>query len=223
MHGDVGAGVRGGLDEVLGEDHRQAADLGELCRGKLGIPLGSVQAGADGGGSEVDLQEQLGGPAELADLFAHEDAVDHELLPQGHRDGVLELGASHLQDVLELLGLGVEGDGEVLDLCLQRLHDGVQGDPESARVRVVGRLALVHVIVGVDHVIPALGQPQMLQGEVRNDLVGVHVDRGPGAALEDVNRELVHAAAIVQHGVAAGDDGVGHVGRDGLHLLVRHG
>jgi len=89
VHGHVGTCVRGCLDEVLGEDHRQTADLGELRDRMLRVAVRCVQAGADGGRTEVDLEQQLSRTSEGTDLFTHENSVDLELLPERHGDGVL--------------------------------------------------------------------------------------------------------------------------------------
>ena len=44
----------------------------------------------------------------MPDAVADHDGVGAELLAEGHRHGVLVLGAAHFQDVGELCGLGVE-------------------------------------------------------------------------------------------------------------------
>ena len=56
-------------------------------------------------------------------------------------------------------------------------------------VGIVGGLALVDVIVGVDDVVATLSSP-ISSGDVGH-AVGVHVDGGTGAALVDIDRELI--------------------------------
>ena len=70
----------------------------------------------------------------------------------------------------------------------------------ARREDVVGRLAHVHVVVGVGAV----------AGEVGDDLVGVHVRRGARAGLEDVDRELVVVLAVGDL-VGRGGDALGDV------------
>jgi hypothetical protein len=68
-----------------------------------------VDAGADGGGAEVDLADQQRGFLQALLVLAEHGGVGRELLAQGHRHRVLQLGAAHLQHVGELLGLALEG------------------------------------------------------------------------------------------------------------------
>jgi hypothetical protein len=69
-------------------------------------------------------------------------------------------------------------------------------------VDVVGGLGEVDVVIGVQTGVVALGVAQDFQGAVGNDLVGVHVRRRPGAALDHVHDELVGVEAV--HHVRAG-------------------
>ena len=55
------------------------------------------------------------------------------------------------------------------------------------------------MIVGVDDVITALGISQVLQREVGDHLVGIHIDAGPSTPLELVDRELIEATLGDQH------------------------
>ena len=48
----------------------------------------------------------------------------------------------------------------------------------------------------------------MLKGQVGNDLIGVHVQRGAGTTLEYIERELVHAATLIQDLVTGPHDGL---------------
>ena len=79
------------------------------ARTVVGVARVGVEAGADRGGAEVDLAQQRGGLGEPVLVLAEGDRVGAELLAQGHRHGVLQLGAADLEDVGELVGLGREG------------------------------------------------------------------------------------------------------------------
>ena len=78
-----------------------------------------------------------------------------------------------------------------------------RGEVDGAREDVVRRLAHVHVVVRV----------RALAGEVRDDLVGVHVRRRARAGLEDVDRELVVVLAARRPASAAARDALGEVAR----------
>ncbi len=146
-----------------------------------------------------------------------------ELLAEGHWHRVLQLGAAHFQDVLEFDGFILETFTQLVNGINQLHHGGVNGDTETGRVGVVGGLAFIDVIVRVQVLVLTFLVAHQLKTDVCQYLVGVHVHRCPRAALIDVDRELIHALAIVQHFIAGGNDGIGNVFRNGLQLFVRHG
>jgi hypothetical protein len=92
-------------------------------------------------------------------IFTQGDGEGVELLTQGHRHGVLQLGTAHFQDMFEFLGFDIEGGDE----CFQSVQGGVgavdHGHAETGGVGIVGGLALVDVIVGVDDVVATLSSP----------------------------------------------------------------
>ena len=78
----------------------------------------------------------------------------------------------------------------------------------------------------MDELVVTVFLAEDLEGAVGDDLVGVHIGRGAGAALDHVDREVLGVLAI--HELLAGSyDGVGNlvgdeaevvVGEDGAHL-----
>ena len=96
-----------------------------------------------------------------------------------HRDGVLEVGASHLQDILELLALGEESIPEPAQLFHVAFQPQDQTEVEGRRVDVVRGLPEVHMVVRIDVLVLALLVAEALEGEVRDHLVGVHVAEVP--------------------------------------------
>ena len=132
-----------------------------------------------------------------------------EFAAQRHRDGVLQLRAPHRQDVAELGALLIESIGQLIDGLAQAIHLTPQRNTEGRRVSIVRRLRAVDVVIGVDDVVAALVLTEDLQGQVRDDLIRVHVDGGASTALELVDGELVHAAAVFDNLVARGDDRLG--------------
>ena len=55
------------------------------------------------------------------------------------------------------------------------------------------------MIVGVDDVVTPLGVSQVLQREIGNHLIGIHVDAGASPSLKLVDRKLVQASLSDQH------------------------
>ena len=223
MHGHVRARVGRGLKEVRRADDARTRDATQVAHDDLLVAVRGVQAGADGGCAKVSLQEQFGVVDKAFVLLAQRVREGGKLAAKRHRDGVLQLRAAHRENVAELGDLLVEGVGELVDGLAQAVDLAPQGDTEGRRVRVVRGLGTVDVIVGVDDVVAALLLPQDLEREVRNDLVRVHVNGSAGTALELVDGELVHAAAVLDDLVASGDDRLSLGGLHRLELHVRHG
>ena len=173
-----------------------AASLLAHLGGELGV---GVEAGAGGGAAERDLADPAQRRLDPLDAEPDLGGVAAELLAEGDRHRVHQVGAAGLDDVGELLRLRLQRRLErahrrqqvVGDLAERRQVDGGGED-------VVGGLAHVDVVVGVGAV----------AGEVGDHLVGVHVRGGAGAGLEDVDRELVVVLAVGDR-VAGGGDPLG--------------
>ncbi len=75
------------------------------------------------------------------------------------------------------------------------------------------------MVEGVDHVVGATGAAQELQGPVGDDLVGVHVRRGAGPALDGVDDELVHQPSRADL-LAYADDRCGDVRGQEVEVAV---
>ncbi len=84
------------------------------------------------------------------DAVAHLRGVAGELLAEGDRGGVHQVGAAGLHDVRELRCLRLQATREQLErrdqVCCDRLHGG---DVDRGGEHVVGRLRGVHVVVRV--------------------------------------------------------------------------
>jgi hypothetical protein len=136
--------------------------------------------------------------------------VAGELLAERDRHCVHPVRAAGLDDVVELLRLPLERVAEPDERGQQVVDELVErGEVDGRREDVVRRLAHVHVVVRMD----------ILAGEVRHDLVRVHVRRGAGARLEDVDREVVVELAGGDP-VTRGGDALGLVGVEQAELGV---
>ena len=183
----------------------------------------SVQPGTNCGSTEVHFQQELIDQIQIMILFPHEHGIRAELLTNGHWHGILQLGAAHLQDVGVLIGFHTEGIGELVELLAQALDLVKHSDAESARIGIVGGLALVDVVVGIDHIVAALLEAHGFQGEVGDHLVHIHVGAGAGTALKNILRELIHATAFIEDEIAGLDDGIGDVLAENSFLEIGEG
>jgi hypothetical protein len=187
-------GVVGGqsLKLVGCSDEVVAGHFADLGSDILGEALEGVDAGADGGAA---LGEHLeAGQRRLDALNAKVELgnVARELLAQSQGSGVLQMGATDLDELLPLVTLLLEGVAQAGEGGQQRLlevedggnvHDGGEG--------VVGRGRHVDVVVGVDGLLGAHGAAENLNGAVGDDLVGVHVGLGARPRLPDDEGEVV--------------------------------
>jgi hypothetical protein len=120
-----------------------------------GVIRMGVDAGADGGGAEVHLADQQRGFTEALLVFAEHHGVGRELLAEGHRHGILQLGAAHFQHIGKFLGLALEGAAQVGHGVDQAEDADVGGELQRGRIDVVGRLAHVDVLVRVQELVLA--------------------------------------------------------------------
>ena len=222
MHRHVRPRVRRRLQEVRRGHHARARDTTQVAHDDLLIAIRRVEAGPDRGGPQVGFQEELRVVHQALILLAQGVPEGSELAAQGHGDRVLELRAPHRQHVAELASLLVKRVRQLIQRLAQAVDFAPQRDAKGRRVGVVRGLRTVHVIVRIDDVVASLVLPQDLQRQIRDHLVGVHVHRGPGAPLELVDGELVHALAALDDLVAGGNDRLRLGGLHGLELHVRH-
>ena len=121
------------------------------------------------------------------------------------------MGAAGLDDVPELSGLGIKGGLGALEGGDEiGLDFGKGREVHCCGDDVVGGLALVYVVVGMDDTGADVASHD-LGGSVGDDLVGVHISRGAGAGLEDVEDEMVVKLAVDDF-LGGLDDGVFLVG-----------
>ena len=183
----------------------QAGEVGEPGRARVAEPVRRVQAGADGGRADrelVEVGERLLDPLEVVVELGD---VAGELLPEGERDRILQMGPTDLHDVgpggrlrIERVAQRTDGRQEPFG----ELRRG--GDVHRGRERVVRGLREVDVVVRVHGGLRAELAPRDLDRPVRDDLVHVHVGLGARPRLPHVEGEVVVEGA--------GEDLVG--GRD---------
>ena len=123
--------------------------------------------------------------------------VSRKFLTQSERRCVLQMGAADFHQVVPLPGFVVEDFVEALQRrnqsVVQLLH---RGNVHRRGEGVVGRLAQVAVVVWMHRSFGTRLAAQPPDGEVGDDLVGVHVSLGAGAGLPDDQRKVVVKSAV---------------------------
>ena len=111
------------------------------------------------------------------DFVGDREAPAVEFLTHGHRASVLEVGAAHLQHVLEFVSLLVVGLNELLQGLQEVFRAVVHREVQSGRVRIVRGLTEVRVVVRRHLLLGALRETQLLAGDAADHFVRIHVGR----------------------------------------------
>ncbi len=157
----------------------------------------SVEAGADGGAAEGDFVKIRQGHLDAFDVLADLVRVRRELLAEGQRHCIHQMGAADLDDVRKLVGLGSQNVPKVAHRRQELVDDAFDGrNMHRGWERVVGGLPPVDVVVWVDGVFGADLAARELYGAVRDHLVGVHVGLGAAPSLPHDEREVLVEAPV---------------------------
>ncbi len=180
------------LELVGGRDERIAREPGQLgghAHGKLRV---CVQPRADGRAAQgqlarcgIDLLDVLQAVVEKLDPAG-------DLLAERERGRVHQVRPADLDDVSKRRGLLRQGrSGALRTDGIRRAAERRHGrDVHRGRKHVVGRLAHVDMVVGMDLAAHAALAAQELAGAVGDDLVQVHVRLGAAARLPDDQGKL---------------------------------
>ena len=163
----------------------------DLRRHLLAEAYRGVQPSTDRGAAHGQLQQAVGGVLGFGDRVIERADVAGPLLADCQRYRVLQVGPADLDHVGPLSRVApdrITEPPERRDRLPGRHRVG--GDVHRGREGVIGRLAHVHVIVGMDRLLRAEGPAHQLDAPVRDDLVHVHVGLRPRPGLEHIEREL---------------------------------
>ena len=195
--------------EVVGRFlDKHAGSLGNGLTGPRRELHVGVHPGPHRGAAQGHLSQRFLGPVQPLHAVFGLPGIPLEFLPQTHRCSVLQVSTAGLDHGPELVRLLVQLIGQEFQGWYQVLFDGEQRrQVDRCGDNVVGRLAHVHMVVGVDQP-GAQVAAQELAGAVGDNLVCVGVGRSPGTGLEDVQNEMLVQAAVDDllrgghHGVA---------------------
>ncbi len=171
----------------------------------------AVDACSQGGAAQGEFFQVRQGGGDAVPGFFYLYGVSGKLLAQGHGNCVLQVGASQFYQSGKLFFLLPQRRRQVAYRCKEALCFYPVGDVDRRGDDVVGGLAPVDVVVGVNRCVGAQGLSQQFVGPVGDDLVGVHVPAGAAAGLKDVNGVV---AVPLPLGYLRGglDDGIGESG-----------
>ena len=194
--------------------------LGDAAR-EIG---GALSAGADGGSALREFHQLRQRRLDPADAVLDLLRIAGELLAEGQGGGVLRVRAADLDDVrpgLRPWRLRASASWARAGRSRWTISSGA-GDMHRGRVGVVGRLAEIDVVVGVDRLLGADLAAEHLDRAVGDHLVDVHVGLGARAGLPDDEREMIVELAV-DHLVGGGDDRIGQLGGQAAKIAIDFG
>ena len=213
--------VRGQRLELVGRaGEGMAGEPGQLLRHAVGEFGVRVEAGAHRGTAQRQLAQVRQRALHVADAVVELRHPAGGLLAQRQRRRVLQMRAADLHDLAELLALPGERVAQEPQRRDELVDDGRdRGDVHGGGKHVVRRLALVHLVVGMDESLLSALAAEDLAGAVRQHLVHVHVGLRAAAGLPDGERELP-LMLPGDHLVGRLDDGLGLLGVEHLQVEV---
>jgi len=120
---------------------------------------------------------------------------------------------------VELLTLFFESADEIIESGVKLLQFQQRRQAHRGGKNIVGRLAVVDVIVGMDVLVLATRAAQQFRGAISDDLVAVHMEADARARLEDVDHEVLVPLALLNF-LGGFDDRVGGPDVDQTELAI---
>ena len=174
------------MELVGGSAEGQAGALGHLLGGGCVKPRRGVEPRAHGGAPQGQLIEPVQGGSDHVPAVLQHGAPAADLLAEGDGHRVLEMGAAGFHHVPVGVLQVLKADQHLLQGGEEPpVEGGSRCDVQGSGEGVVGALGQVHVVVGVEQVLPRL--------EVAppgDDFVAVHVGLGAAAGLPDSQGEV---------------------------------
>ncbi len=207
MHQRIAGGQRFKL--VRRGDKRLPGDGRQLLSHAYRVFRMGVKPGAHRGAPQCQLRQVRQAVVDMAQIVLEHRYPAGDLLAESQRRGILQMGSANFNDIGERLRFIIECLLEHVQLWNQLLPQGNQRrHMHRRREDVVGTLAFVNVIVGVDFALHAAHAAEQLAATVCQHLVHVHIALGAGAGLPDSEGELVGMFAR-QHFIGGIDNGGG--------------
>ena len=178
--------VLGGIHQIFCLAQVQTGNNRQVGNDGVDIALIGIDGSTDGGAAHIHMHQLIVDVTDAVEVSFHYGTVCAELLTQTDRDGILHLGTAHFQDMVELFlffAQGADQSRQLEDHVLQQF-DG--GDLAGGGDHVVGGLRHIYMVIGMNDGVVAFFAAQNLDGTVGDHFVGVHVERGAGAALDTV-------------------------------------
>ena len=150
-----------------------------------------------GRGSHIHYKEIRCSLIQMLDLIFQNGSKASEGLAQSHWHRILKLCTSHLHDIGKLHALEPEAVNHLAKFVLELKMREIESEMTEGWIGIIGTLAAVHVIIRLDIAEISKFVTQNLQGAVGYHLVGIHVCRSAGTALNHVYGEGKRQLAVI--------------------------
>ena len=199
-----------GVHQIFCPRKAQPRDLAQLFDHQKNVFAGGGYARTHRRAAKVDHAQPLR-------ALEHAPAVAREALrpgrtlhAKGHRHGILQLGAAHLENMAKGQFLFLKGRLQGGNGLFQILEQKQGGNPHRSWVHIVGGLVKVHMTQGVYAGVRAKAAPKQFFGPVGEYLVHIHVGGRSRAALQGIHHKgmsqtpLGNLAAGIGNGLRLG-------------------
>ncbi len=210
------------LDAIRSLAQREAADRFQVRDHQRRVLRLDVHARAHGAAADPEIAQIVGRVLEAAAIALHRVPIGAELLAEPDRHRVLEMGATALDDPVELLALREQRIAQPRHRAVEIGGQLQRAEPDRGGDHVIGGLRHVDVIVRMHRRVGAARRAEDLVRAIREHLVRVHVVRRARAGLEGIHHEML-AVLVREHFIGGAHDGVGEPRLEAPRLLVREG
>ena len=142
--------VLGGIDQVRGLGKRKAGQPGKIFGNMAGVGRGCIDSGTDGGTAHIDFGHFSGCRLDPSEPSVQGGGIGFEFLAQADGHCILELGPAHFQDWVEFHSFLGKGLFQGFQAFVQVFQQEKGGQFPGGGDHVIGGLAPVHIIVGMD-------------------------------------------------------------------------
>ena len=178
-----------------------------------------VEARSHGSTAQSEFKQVIQRKVQATEVGVELRHPSRGFLPEGQGNGVHQVRATDLDDVVPINGFGVKRVAQGANAGKQAMREGFScSDVHGGWKGVVGRLRSIHVVVWMNGCFRTKHSTGEFDGTVGDDLVGVHVGLRSASRLPYTKREVVVKMAV-DHVLGGGDDEVAHLG---VKLLEGH-
>ncbi|OAG74997.1 hypothetical protein Amal_03841 [Acetobacter malorum] len=124
-----------------------------MGRYQCSITWVTVNPCADRGPTQIDFRKLRHHTFNSGNFLPQGAGISFKLLPQRHRNSILQLGAAYFQDSLKFFSFFLKRIHQIFQRRQERAQGKADGNFNSRWIHVIGGLRHVHIIIRMQTVI----------------------------------------------------------------------